>query len=317
LKVLAFTPTYGDGPRPETLRGLAGQDWGLGEIVVQISWHNPFPAGDMRNVPAQYELAREMVLDYGFDALWTVEHDMDVPGDALRLLWEATSPPRPRSPAAAGEGGAPYLVAYGVYVLRHGVRVVNAWEYVRGSRNLGESLSLSRHRDRLRRAVRERQVVEVSGVGFGCTLIRREVLERIPFRAGEPGCEAPDVPFAVDCLRAGVGQVAHFGVLCGHWDDGEWLRVGETGGTVRVVARRDVTVSVEGESRRLRTGGEYELPEGEAAEMVRAGYVGRVVDWSDSRLGEAVGGEYGVGRFDTGAAAAGVRVRARLPGGDG
>lgn len=251
MRVLCFTPTHGRLLRKETVASVKAQDW-AGELVHEIGRRNPYPGRDMRNVLVQYEHGRALALAGGYDALWTVEHDMEVPPDALSALWAT---------------GAP--VAYGVYLLRHGVQVVNAWEYS-GDRNLGESLSL--RPARLRQALAQ-GVVRVSGVGFGCTLIRREVLARIPFRSGDEGTEAPDVPFAVDCLRANVLQVAHFGVLCGHWDGETWLRIGAQGQTTAVVARQTVVVSVDGESRRLVAGERYELPGELARELGRAGYV--------------------------------------------
>jgi hypothetical protein len=250
MKVLIFTPTFGDALRPETVASVRTQV--AGKTKHEISRHNPYPGADMRNVLAQYERGRERALVGDYDALLTVEHDMLLPPDALQKLWDT---------------GAP--VAYGVYVLRHGAAVLNAWELI-GQRNMGESLSI--HPDRLARAMRQ-QVAPVSGVGFGCTLIRREVLERIRFRSGGDGTEAPDMPFALDCLHSNTLQVAHFGAPCGHWDGKRWLYPYQDNSVkARVIANADVTIFV-GESLRLSKGLEYKLPTGDALELQRAGYV--------------------------------------------
>lgn len=253
IRVLVFTPTYGDGPRPETLASIAALGF-TGAWHHEVSWHNPYGDGNMANVLAQYLRGSQLALDGGYDALLTVEHDMQVPPSALQALWDA---------------GAP--VAYGVYVFRQGLgKTLNALEFLPNARNIGESLGL--HYKKLM-AARQREIVPVSGVGFGCTLIRREVLERVPFRADENGVTAPDVPFAIDCLRAGVAQVAHFGVACGHWNGTEWLYPFGSGCTVRVVALQNVTVNIEYESQRLILGQEYELPGSDAHDLARAGYV--------------------------------------------
>ena len=251
MRVLAFTPTYGSALRPETVASIVGQRW-AGELVWEVGRFNPFPPPDLRNVVEQYRRGRERALAGGFDALWTVEHDVVLPPDALERLW--------------GAGGA---VVYGVYLFRHGANVVNALEWV-GDRNIGMSLSLAPRA--LARAQRMGEV-EVSGAGFGCTLMRREVLERIPFRPD--GEQAPDIPFATDCLRAGVRQVARFDVLCGHVNDGEVLTMAEERGNggVTVEVLQDVTAGVEGTSVRLVRGSVRPLPVETAQELARAGYV--------------------------------------------
>jgi hypothetical protein len=254
-KILCFTPTYGAGPQTETLASVQAQTYR--DLTHEVSWANPYPGGDMRNVLAQFQRGRQMVLDGGYAALWTVEHDMAVPPDALQKLWDT---------------GA--QVAYGVYVLRHGVAVINAWEWLgEGSVNIGESLSL--HPKQLA-AARKQEIVQVGGVGFGCTLIRAETLRTVPFVGGGSGSEPPDMPFALACIRAGVKQLAHFGVLCGHWDGEVWLRPFEPEASClsHVRANQNVTVRVGGETRVLVAGQIYELPDrAELLDLQRAGYV--------------------------------------------
>ncbi len=249
--LLVFTPTYGDALRPETVASVNAQQFD-GSLTHEISYHNPYPIGDMRNVTAQYQRARDLLLAGDYDALLTVEHDMVLPPDAAQRLWDTDAP-----------------VVYGVYMLRHGSNVLNLWRYT-GGRNLGMSLSL--YPDELRRA-RRAKTWRVSGVGFGCTLIRREVLERIPFRQ-DPSGNAPDIPFALDCLQRGVVAVGRFDVACGHIEGGKVLKPYVNGGIVaRAYALQDVTVNVEGESRRLVKDRYYTLPLPVAGELARAGYV--------------------------------------------
>jgi hypothetical protein len=249
MNVLIGTPTYADKLAPETVQavGALGAEW-------KVIDHNPFPAPDIRNVVAAYQHIREIVLAGDYDALLTVEHDMVPPPDALEKLWALNVP-----------------VAYGVYLLRHGTKVLSAWEY-NGDRTLGESLSL--HPRRLP-DVKAGEPMRVSGVGFGCTLIRREVLERFPFHDGGDEGQSPDVPFSKDCLSHNMEQWAHFGVLCGHKESGQilWPFAGQLGPTMKVVARQSVTVSINRKSTRLTEGGEYDLPDELANDLMRAGYV--------------------------------------------
>lgn len=250
MNVLIATPTYADALRPETASAVKrmGAEW-------RVYDHNPYPAPDSRNVGAAYQHIRREFLAGSWDALLAVEHDMIPPADALAKLWET---------------GAP--VAYGVYLLRHGSLVLNACEYV-GDRNMGESLSLHPNR------YDGRGVLEVSGVGFGCTLFRREVIERIPFEAGGVA-PSPDVPFAQACVRAGVRQVARFDVLCGHWERGRILMPfqDDTQATRRVRMAVSINALVGGASRALVQGQEYELPATDAIQLRRAGYAEAIDD---------------------------------------
>lgn len=251
--VLIATATYGNAMRPETRTSVQAQVF-AGQWRWYQSRHNPYPAPDRRNYLAQYEHIREKVLAEGYDAVLLVEHDMEIPPDALQKLWDT---------------GA--QVAYGVYLLRHGANVLNTYEYI-GEKNVGESLTFS---PRKMEAARKQGVVRVSGVGFGCTLIRRETLERVPFRSNEKGTAAPDVPFAQDVLAAGIESVAHFGVLCGHWQVYRMIYPFKDGvePTQLVVALQSVNIMVNSQSYPLRAGQEYHLPVSAVPDLARAGYV--------------------------------------------
>lgn len=261
-KVMIFTPTWvkksGElAMRPETRAAVEALEF-EGETVWEIGLHNPHAYETHQNVLAQYVRAQEVFLASDCDALLTVEHDMEPRPDGLQLLWDAAAP-----------------VAYGVYMLRHGSYVLNAWEYI-GDRNLGESLSIMP--TKLDRAVQQ-GVVRVCGVGFGFTLIRRPVLELLPFRPGDGDQFCPDIPFAVDCLRANIESVARFDVPVDHLDGG--LRLRALGGglmdKVTVVANETLNIAVVSATMHLEAGQEYLLPRDVASEMQRAGYV-RVCD---------------------------------------
>lgn len=251
--LLVYTPTYADLLRPETVASVAAQRFD-GELVHEISRHNPYPGErNMRNVTAQYQRARQMALDGGYDGLLTVEHDMVLPPDAAQKLWETQAD-----------------VVYAAYMLRHGTNVLNLWRWTAGARNLGMSLSL--YPAELR-ALRRKGVGRVSGVGFGCTLIRRETLSKIPFRQ-DPNGNAPDIPFALDCLQRGIVALGRFDVACGHIHEGVVLDAYQHGGIVaRAYALQNVTVNLNGESVRLTQGRYYTLPLPVAGELARAGYV--------------------------------------------
>ena len=120
MRILAFTPTWDDAMRPETRLSIQDQELDGIDLEWCISKDNPHKVPDHRNVLHQYSIARRRVLDEGFDALWTVEHDMIVPPHAVRQLADT-----------------PGDVVYGIYLLRWGTYVLNAFEYI-NQKNIGE-----------------------------------------------------------------------------------------------------------------------------------------------------------------------------------
>jgi len=260
MTILVFTPTIDDQLRPETGASIAAQKTDM-PFVWDVSDHNPYPGEKAANVVAQYQHGREMTLADGYDAMLTVEHDMVIPPDAIEKLNSTDAP-----------------VVFGVYVLRHGMKVLNAWQY-QGNNNIGMSLSL--YRQELREA-RARGWAQVSGVGWGCTLIRREVLERLPIRRGDG--DAGDLAFASDCLHLGIRMIARFDVPCDHIEpDGNVLKPYEHGGTVsRVLALQDVVAPTGNGSLPLKKGSYYTLPDVIADDLRRGGYV-KITNGEDSQ----------------------------------
>ena len=254
MKLLLYTPTYENGLRAECRESVLGQQTGhVWEWVLDSE--DPFPAPDHRNVLVKYQRGRRMALDGGFDALVTVEHDMVLPPDALEKLASTTQ---------AG-------VVYAPYVLRHGAAALNTWQYI-GPQNLGMPLGLYPHE--LQR-YREAGVGRICGCGWGCTLIWRNVLERVAFHDGGGTNPPGDIQFAMDCLRAGVVAFGRFDAPCGHFDDDGRLLMpyADAPPMARVEALEAVNVFIAGNSTRLVPGMRYTVTQREAWDLVRAGYV--------------------------------------------
>lgn len=251
MTVLIFTPTYADGPDPRTVESVSQQTFM--DYHHEISWlDNPLPGRRMENVVAQYQKAWKMALAGGYDALLTVEHDMVLPANAVQKLWETDAP-----------------VVYGVYMLRHGLPTLSAWQYVNNT-NLGMSLSL--YPNEVIEA-RKRGWARVCGVGWGCTLIRREVLGRINVRSTGVS-DAGDMAFAGDCVRANILQIARFDVPCKHiMPDGTVLDPYKGAIVARVLALKTVNARVGRESLPMKQGRYYSIPPEDAYELARAGYV--------------------------------------------
>src|SRR5512139_4061384 len=213
--ILIFTPTWID---PQTGEDAVHPDCAASitaQVGVEFDWHvtsdNPYPIGDYRNVLHQYRQAREWFLkthdEHGlpYEALVTIEHDNVLPDpEAVKRLAET-----------------PGDVVYAPYMFRHGALILSTWQYI-NDRNLG--MSLTNYRAELSQA-REKVVHRISGAGFGCTLIRRHVLEAIEFSGPteRDNNYSPDLRFAEDCLRKKFVSNGRFDVPVLHWDGVKWL----------------------------------------------------------------------------------------------
>lgn len=199
--VMVFTPVY--RLEPETVQALFALAWD-GPLTVVLQRDNPLASGDARldgyaNHLHQYRRGRELFLRGGYDALLVIESDIIPPADTLQRL-----------------AALPADVAYGAYLFRGG-RVVNILEryygWPRQCRNMGESLTGRG----LWQAAVDQGVIDCSGSGLGCVLIRRHVVEQIPFEAPpEPGFF--DWQWTQDVYRAGYRMMADTAVQCGHKD---------------------------------------------------------------------------------------------------
>lgn len=258
--LLVWCPTYVEGGRemlrPESRASLERLCW-EGEKEVVIARENPYSEPRL-NVLHQYQRGRRYFLEGEWDYFLTFEHDMVAPEDGAIKLAEILDG---RRPVAGSKPG----VAYGVYLFRHGRPVLNAWR-LEGRKYVGQALDF--FPEQLAEA-RKAEVYEVSGVGFGFTMFSRWALERAPeFHPARSGHQIPDVPFSEDCLRLGIGQYAHFGVLCGHFRaDGTLLWPFEGGSLMVKVKALAAVVTPSG--KHLEQGREYELGEEEARELER------------------------------------------------
>ena len=155
---------------------------------------NPFFDSNGRgNICHNYRKARQFVLDNGYDYLFTVEADMVIPENALSKLLAVDTD-----------------VAYGLYCFRN----TSSWSaWTRLDLESGRSLSKDIEIARMVWGT----TIDVAGVGLGCTLIRRNVLEKLDFRTDELHSSFHnDWLFAYDCQHNGIEQKCDTSVVCGH-----------------------------------------------------------------------------------------------------
>ena len=254
MRILAFTPTWDDAMSPETRASMEAQQFD-GKLDWVVSKDNPYPVPDHRNVCWQYHIGRKRCLKGNWDAMLTLEHDIVLP-DPLAVQRLAETP---------GD------VVYGVYVLRHGAYVLNAWEYI-NDHALGESLSL--HPEKAA-PLENGGTVRVSGIGWGCTLIHRHVLEMFPIPESDSENPAHDITFAMECNKARLMMMAQFGVQCGHVTRHGtlWPYHAEASVFRTVRARYTMNIWENQSSVHIVAGEEYRLLAETAINLERANYV--------------------------------------------
>ena len=258
MRILLFCPTYKlfDGTlalRAETAASIDALDHGGHEVTTWISVDEE--ADKRGNVVKQYQKARERTIKDGFDAVLFIEHDMIIPPDALVKLADV--------PQAD--------VVYGVYLWRHGSPMVNILRYV-DSVNTDQSLDF--FPTELAKAWKQK-IIRCSGLGFGCTFIRRSVFDKVKIRKPPDG-DYPDGPLASDCQRLGLKQYARFDVECGHIrEDGFilWPHVTLRGPVVDVRIARPFNGSVNGDVIHFQEGLKYTVPIEPAVQWSKAGYL--------------------------------------------
>jgi hypothetical protein len=259
VKILVFCPTYKrhDGTlaiHPDTSASIDALEYGEHEVTRWISADDH--EDKTGNVYRQYCRAVERVKDESFDAVLFIEHDMIVPPDCLIKM-----------------AGTDAEVVYGVYLFRHAKPTLSAFRNV-GTSGLDQPLTMFSHElEQAQKAI----IWPVSGLGFGCTFIHAGVFDRVTLRKPDNG-NYPDGPFADDCARRGVKQVARFDILCGHIrPDGYVLWPFSQGGfsmnTVRVKILTGFNGRLGNTSVRFVEGEERTLPLDDAVDFQRAGYL--------------------------------------------
>ena len=273
MKILLFCPTYklDNGElaiRNETLESISKIKVPEGvDLEVEISTNNLKAITGIRNVDHentlhQYRYARQRILDGNYDYLFIIEHDMIIPEDALVKMLATDSD-----------------VVYGLYMFRCFKPILNACRAVNSK---WPDMSLTNFPEIVKKA-REQGWIEVSGGGFGCTLIRRKVLETFEMRRNEPaGSPCPDMPFAADCLKHGFKQICRFDVICGHIKpNGDILIPFERGetmsenmnGSIKIYVMRNFVANIDGKSVPYKEGAIAEMPVEYANDYRRCGFI--------------------------------------------
>lgn len=193
--VLIFTPVL--RLEPETVHSLMMLEWD-GKLSILLQRDNP-TGNPVQDHLHQYRRGRTAFLQGTYDAMLVIEADIIPPPDTLARL-----------------AALDCDLAYGCVAFRSGPpHVVNVLErYPQPARNIGESISL---RPGLWEAAQKTGVIECSGSGLACVLIKRHVLEALEFRevTGAPDVYC-DLQWTREAYEAGFSMKADTRVMCGH-----------------------------------------------------------------------------------------------------
>ena len=197
MKILVYVPLNPWVPRiyARTLTSVLTMQWNE-PVDVVLGRADREPDGINRGhdeLTSKHNQARHMVLELGYDALLLIESDVIVPPLTLERLTRVDAD-----------------VAYGLYISRHGHRKWLAYDHVHES---GTGASMSDIPMECPAAWGN--VIETKGVGLGCTLIHRHVLEALEFRCPDHKTH-DDWYFALDCQAHNFVQKHDCGVVCGH-----------------------------------------------------------------------------------------------------
>lgn len=194
MRILLYCALNPKEPRihDRTLRSILTLEWDE-PIEIIFGRHDCLPSRQHHydNLLEKHNRARQIALDGNYEALFFVEADMIIPPNALKRMTEINGD-----------------VVYGLYCSRRGKHRWLAFSDI--GKVAGKSITNNRAYclDNWGRAI------ETKGVGMGCTLIRRNVLETFPFSRN--GACADDWYFALECQRRGFRQYHDLGVVCGH-----------------------------------------------------------------------------------------------------
>lgn len=196
MKILLGVPLHPiHGMRQQCIAAIDNLDFGGHSIdIVKINDNGissslePFD-----QILHKYQRLRTTFLAGQYDALLTIEYDNIVPSDALIRLIAIDAD-----------------VSHGLYCNR---RKPFLW-LASIETTLQRGISYARNEATAQAAWGN--VIETQGIGLGCTLIRRHVMERIEFRRVQGHPCANDWFFALDCVESGFSMAHDCGCIVGH-----------------------------------------------------------------------------------------------------
>ena len=194
MRILAFVPAW--RTIPVCMASVHALRW-TGGLTIAFEYGGNSPTDRLHDlneaVLGKANTARAMALTGGYDALLMLADDQLYTSDTIARLVACNAP-----------------IAMGLYCWRQAPH----WWIATHEMSDNHHIPYGTCAGDMRTAWGN--VIDVQGCGMGCTLIRREVLERIPFT--RRGMHGHDFYFSVDCNSARIRQVCDCGCISGHVD---------------------------------------------------------------------------------------------------
>lgn len=193
--IMVFIPASPIYPhiQPLTMRSINKLKWNEPfDIVVKRDDMDRIPEtiqARIENTASKHIFARELFLRGNYEAMLTIDSDIIIPSNALERLNNVEAD-----------------IVFGLYVNRPSSR--HCWML-----RFGDELGSKIYTPEFMHSVWNK-IVPSDGLGNGCTLIRRKVLEAIEVKYAE--LSANDCYFAKDAKAAGFRLMTDCSVICGH-----------------------------------------------------------------------------------------------------
>jgi len=174
---------------PQAMASIYALEWQGGTVTHYCP--SGGDDGQPDSINRKYNEARDVFLAGKWDYFMCAEADMILPTNALEKLRRLDAD-----------------IAYGLYVWR---KAKHEWSAYRDL-TVTSGVSISKTPDLARECWGK--VIEVAGVGQGCTLIKRHVIEAQPFRWRQG--MITDWLMSIDAQYNNFTQLCDLSVVCGH-----------------------------------------------------------------------------------------------------
>jgi hypothetical protein len=177
------------------------------EFGIHCVWKDYGKATPFQRLAYSHEICREFAVDNKFDFLLHLETDIFPQPDIIeQLLWCS----KPVVSALYAIGGGANRLPIDIYIDEGGKFDGN---FMPARTTATNELSSFLKGDSLKR---------VFNAGLGCALIRRDILQLIPFRYEEGSEGAPDTHFAMDLLERKIPVYVNLDLMAYHEQESNW-----------------------------------------------------------------------------------------------